>query len=169
MFENHEDHVEAPPDRVTISDIAFKVVASLAPERDDHGAIREIDPRHRYAKRDSVALHVHGQGPFCKFRVAVDRQLAGIYALVVDGSVKYIGQTEDLSKRFNQGYGHISPRNCFVRGRVTNCKVNAHTLAVAKSGRRVHLYFYPTPGQTSSQRMEVEKPFITALAPPWNG
>jgi hypothetical protein len=38
----------------------------------------------------------------------------------VDESKEYVGECRDLVKRFNSGYGQISPRNCFVGGRRTN-------------------------------------------------
>lgn len=35
----------------------------------------------------------------------------------------YIGETDNLEKQFRQGYGNISPRNCFKGGQSTNYKM----------------------------------------------
>jgi hypothetical protein len=109
-------------------------------------------------------LHKHGYGAFCKFRISVPRGLIGVYALVVDGLVCYIGECEDLGKRFNTGYGNISPRNCYQGGQPTNCKINHRVLDVSNTGESVNLYFHST-----SSRHLVEKRLITQFSPPWNG
>ena len=80
------------------------------------------------------------------------------------GSIRYIGICQDLSKRFNGGYGIISPRKCYKGGQSTNCKVNRRILDTAKGGGSVDLYFYPTP-----QRKALEKCLIALYLPPWNG
>lgn len=142
----------------------FVLVAPLMPERETTGAIRELGPQGLYAKAASVALHKHGQGAFCKFRISVPRGLVGVYALTVNGEVRYIGECEDLGKRFNAGYGNISPKNCYVGGQPTNCKINRRVLDVSKMGGRVDLYFHPT-----MQRKMVEAQLIATCSPPWNG
>jgi hypothetical protein len=140
----------------------FALVQHLAPERNEEGAIREVSPQGRYKK--AIPLHQYGHGTFCAFRIAVPAGLVGVYALVVDGSVRYLGECADLGTRFNGGYGTISPRNCYVGGQSTNCKINRRVLDVSKAGGRVDLYFHPTP-----QRKTVEAHLIAAYLPPWNG
>jgi hypothetical protein len=142
----------------------FTFVATLAPERDATGAIRELSPQGRYPKLAAVPLHQHGHGTFCSFRIAVSPGLTGVYALVVDGSVRYIGECEDLGKRFNMGYGNISPKNCYRGGQPTNCKINRCVLDVSKAGGSVNLYFHLT-----TDRKTVEKQLISRYTPPWNG
>lgn len=142
---------------------AFEFVTTLAPERDDSGAILEDRPQERYAKRGTVLLNAHGGGPFCRFGINVEPGLTGVYALVVDEEIRYIGICQDLAKRFNGGYGIISPRKCYKGGQSTNCKVNRRILDTAKGGGSVDLYFYPTP-----QRKAFEMCLIALYLPPWN-
>lgn len=160
---NHVDGAVGAPPVVHLAGYEFTFMAPLNPERDAMGVIRELRPQALYAKRDTVALHYHGSGPFCKFRIDVPARLAGVYALVVDGSIRYIGECEDLAKRFNMGYGTISPRNCYRGGQATNCKINHHVLDMSTSGGRVNLYFHPT-----LMRHQVEKQLIARYSPPWN-
>lgn len=142
----------------------FTFVTRLTPDRDATGAIKEFSPQARYTKAGSVPLHQHGHGTFCSFRILVPSRLVGVYALVVDGSVRYIGECEDLGKRFNAGYGNISPKNCYRGGQPTNCKINRRVLDMSKAGGSVDLYFHPT-----TDRKTVEKDLIARYTPPWNG
>jgi len=152
------------PAMLTLEGHNFTLVTQLAPERDATGAIREFSPQARYANLNADPLHQHGRGTFCSFRISVPARLVGIYALVVDGAVRYIGECEDLGKRFNAGYGNISPKNCYTGGQPTNCKINRRVLDVSKAGGSVNVYFHPTP-----QRKPLETQLIARYAPPWNG
>ncbi len=152
---------DVPP--ITLGGHAFVYKTTLAPERDHAGAIRETRPQEHYAKRDTIRLNRYGHGPFCRFGITVEQGLTGVYALAVDGAVRYIGICEDLARRFNAHYGTISPQDCYVGGQSTNCKINHRVLDESNAGRRVDLYFYPTP-----QRKALEKHLIALYLPPWN-
>ena len=151
-------------ERLQLGEWGFELVASLAPERDQSGAIIEYSPQGRYQRAGTIPLHKHGHGTFCKFRINVPAAQAGVYALVVDGDVRYVGECDDLRERFNTGYGIISPRNCYAGGQMTNCKINRRVLDVSKAGNGVDVYFHP-----SSQRKSVEARLIEQYSPPWNG
>jgi hypothetical protein len=154
----------AAPPTIRLGGYNFAWMESLVPELDASGAIAEFRPQGRYKNAGIVPLHEHGHGPFCKFRVPVPKGLAGVYALVVNGSVRYIGECEDLRKRFGSGYGTISPINCYKGGQRTNCKINRRVLEVAQAGGRVDLYFYAT-----AERKTVERELLASYSPPWNG
>ncbi len=137
---------------------------SLSPRRDESGRIVEISPQHLYEKADICPLHEHGHGTFCKFSISAANGLVGVYALIVGESVHYIGECADFRKRFNMGYGNISPKSCYKGGQPTNCKINRRVLDVTRSGGRVDLYFYSTDARKS-----VERELVTQYLPPWNG
>jgi hypothetical protein len=142
--------------------LEFSLVGDIEPARDTSGRIIEFMPQAKY--RDAVTAHLHqyGDGPFCKFRVATTCG-EGVYAFVVEGAVKYIGECEDLASRMNNGYGNISPRNCYDGGQPTNCRVNALVRDEAARGHRITLWFHAT-----HNRKLVEADVIWALQPPWN-
>lgn len=142
----------------------FRFVTPLMPMHDLSGAIMEYLPQGRYAKAEDARLHQDGSGPFCRFRITVPRGLVGVYTLMVLGDVRYIGECEDLGKRFNAGYATISPKNCYKGGQPTNCKINRRVLDVSKRGERVDLYFHAT-----LQRKLIEAHLIAACSPLWNG
>ena len=56
----------------------------------------------------------------------------------------YIGETVNLKRRFNVGYGKISPRNCYMGGQSTNCKMNKVVMEYYKCGKPISLYFHQT-------------------------
>ena len=152
----------------------FTLIGPIAPETDAAGAIREFTPAQRYKNEGGLALNDYGAGPFCKFRLPSQHPelgalaLAGVYALVDGaGAVLYVGQCENLERRFNMGYGSISPRNCYQGGRrPTNCRINHLILADGQAGGRVRLFFHPTPGSHAATALERE--LIQTLTPPWN-
>lgn len=101
------------------------------------------DIEKRYKNANNLALNHHGKNFFCKF--AVDGEslsMKGIYLFLVNGEVKYLGKTiQTFKKRFSgTGYGGISPRNCFVGGQSTNCKLNAQMNQWYAQGVVVEIY-----------------------------
>ena len=77
----------------------------------------------RYKNSAKHPLNNYGEGPFCEFDVPADiGDKKGIYIFVVNDKVKYLGRClNTFRKRVSEGYGHISPRNCFKGGQPTNC------------------------------------------------
>jgi hypothetical protein len=81
----------------------------------------------KYHNTKKLKLHKYGDKNFCKFRI--DKQFyknKGIYCYAINDTIVYVGRCiNSFYKRFNAGYGHICPRNCFTGGRPTNCRINA--------------------------------------------
>lgn len=148
-----------------LSDIEFEWVADVDPDRDANGRPIELMPQARYKRASSTPLNPHGSGPFCRFKVQGLPRSPGVYALLVGGRVTYVGKGQNLEERWGpRGYATISPRNCFVGGQSTNCKVNNRILQAAQRGVSISLWVHPTanPGP-------VEAFVIRELDPPWNG
>ena len=152
----------------------FTLICPIAPETDAAGAIKEFTPAGRYQNEAGLALNAYGQGPFCKFRIPRRHPelgalgLVGVYALVdAEGAVLYAGQCDNLERRFYEGYGNISPRNCYQGGQSTNCRINHWILAALKAGDSLRLFFHPTPGNRAAAAA-LETELIQALNPPWN-
>lgn len=145
---------------------SFVLVGALDPDRDDLGAPLEFMPQAAYAKASTARLNPHGAGPFCRLRIAQDRREAGVYAVVAGSDVRYVGICENLAERWGpRGYGAIHPRNCYVGGQATNCKINAAVLREVKAGAELRLYFVPL----ADGRLQFEASLIRDLAPLWNG
>jgi hypothetical protein len=145
-------------------DYAFVRVCEIQPERDQAGQVRSFTPREQSRNPRLLPLHEYGRGPFCRFRVPDNLPLEGVYLLVVRGSVRYVGECENLSRRYNAGYGQISPRNCHIGGQSTNCTVNGLLFAAAERHDPIELWFCET-----DNRRRVERELIVQLRPGWNG
>lgn len=123
----------------------FEYVQNLNPVLDNSGNIKEFSPQGGYLKRDSTELNKHGAGVFCRFSIHPKWSgVSGVYVFFIDDELVYIGQAVNFAQRFNMGYGNISPKNCFVGGQSTNCKINKMVLHEIKSGRIVSVYFHIT-------------------------
>lgn len=122
--------------------LEFKHICNIKPKAATDGSILCLMPQNRYANSKSLALNNYGNGPFCKFSIPNHFKTSGVYALVVGDSVKYIGECISLSSRYNQGYGNISPRNCFKGGQETNCRINNLILREIENGLEVKLWFH---------------------------
>lgn len=86
---------------------------------------KNIYTKYRNIKR--LKLHQYGDSIFCKFNIENKyKRLKGLYCFAINDRIVYIGRcTDNYSKRINYGYGNISPRNCFIGGQSTNCRINA--------------------------------------------
>jgi len=120
-------------------------------------------PQSRYAKRKQLELHSDGKGPFCKFGIPTGLHQTGVYALIANGDIRYVGRCTDLSRRFNGEHGTISPSSCYVGGQMTNCRVNRHILEAATQRDKIELWFFDTEDPE-----EVKRRLITRLRPSWN-
>lgn len=152
----------------TFADRDFEHLGTIELDRGDDGEIRTFMPQARYRDASVGALHAYGAGPFCRFRIGRQRHDAGLYVLTLDDVPVYAGECVDVGKRWGpNGYGGISPRNCFQGGQPTNCRVNAAILVEALRGCRIDLWFMIFHG-TRDERLAVETALIRKLNPAWN-
>lgn len=143
----------------------FEHVCDIEPTRDTGGSVQRFMPQVRYKNAQSLPLHRHGAGPFCKFKIPTRFQSSGVYVLTIDDKVRYVGECANLSARFNAGYGNISPRNAFKGGQETNCRLNKLVYATARAGEIISLWFFRTADHKS-----VEAALLSTLnpGPDWN-
>ncbi|NFL88073.1 GIY-YIG nuclease family protein [Clostridium botulinum] len=142
----------------------FEFIQIIQPAIDEQGHLKEFYPENRYKNEKNINLNKHGQGPFCKFSIDPKYSgVCGVYALFICDELVYIGQCIDFAKRFNQGYGHVSPRNCFTGGQSTNCKINKVVLEASKNKYEIKLFFLITNNYD-----KIEKELIAYYNPRYN-
>lgn len=111
-------------------------------------------------------LNPYGDLEYGRFHIRTSGRIdeKGLYIYVEDGRVMYVGRCRDsFKKRINQGYGRIHPKNCYLDGQSTNCRIN-HLVSVAR--RSIGLYLLPL---TDDHYIEsAERALIASLGPPWN-
>lgn len=141
----------------------FQKICLILPNRSPTGHIEKFFPQSRYEKVHEKDLHKFGNGPFCKFEIPANLKYPGVYALMIDSEIKYIGECENLSKRYNAMYGNISPAACFTGGRETDCRINNHIYTASTDCREISLWFLNTP-----RFKETEAQLRQMLRPIWN-
>lgn len=128
----------------------------------EKGAVKEYYPQEAFDNRNHLPLLSNGHGAFCKFSIDASA-VPGVYLWVVNGKIIYIGETVNLQQRFNMGYGNISPRNCYLGGQSTNCKMNKVVMECYKKGQPVSLYFHQT-----KNNKQVELDLLRQITTPYN-
>ena len=147
---------------------SFQCVGPIQPARDESGEVIGELPQSRYRNENNLPLNNYGKGPFCRFRVARGWQSSGVYVLMNGEEPLYAGVTENLDARWgSNGYGGISPKNCFKAGQETNCRINNLIYRETKTGAGFELWFLPVEGDKHA-RLVIESELIAALNPPWN-
>ena len=99
---------------------------------------------HKDSEYTDRKKNAFGERDYCSFKIDYPQKVSGVYLWVVDDEIIYIGETDDLVKRFNSGYGKITPYNCTTKGQITNCKMNGVVLDYFCQNKVIHLYFLPT-------------------------
>ena len=151
-------------DSLKVGGLEFDFVGRVRPERASDRTIAEFMPQDRYAKASTTRLNRHGSGPFCRFKLDAVSADAGVYLIVIEGDVMYVGECQNLAERFGpRGYGSIQPKNCYVGGQSTNCKINHNFLLASVAQRKVEVWF-----ATADSRKFHEDRIKAQLQPPWN-
>jgi hypothetical protein len=111
-------------------------------------------------------LNSDGDAVFTEFSL-VDSgaaRLRGLYIYKVGQEIVYVGRCLDcFGKRINQGYGKIHPKNCYIDGQRTNCRLNA---LVASNKTEIALYICPL--ELESDISQLESRLLRTLRPSWN-
>jgi hypothetical protein len=110
-------------------------------------------------------LNKYGDENFCEFTISEHLNDKGVYCFEVDGKIKYIGRCVDnFKKRINQGYGKIHPKNCFIDGQTTNCRVNSLINTTAD----VQFGVYLMNDSSDNQIKQFEKAILKSNSLDWN-
>lgn len=149
---------------LAVNEHRFDYVSEIKPERSDNGIIEALTPQQDYREANSSFVHRYGWGPFCRFSIPTQwTGKSGVYVLYSCNEIMYVGETQDLGTRFNQGYGTISPRNCFDGGQETNCRINILIRNESIAGNSVSLFYRDT-----ENREKLESDLVEYINPPWN-
>ncbi len=139
----------------------FKFICKITPEICDC-KVNEYSPQDEFSDLEKKKLNPYGREKFCKFRIPKVKS-SGVYCILENDQVVYIGECLDLDHRFNSGYGVISSRNCFEGFQTVNCKINSLILKSYRENSDVKLYFF-----RSSNRKKLKRELQKILKPKWN-
>jgi|GEM_PF-1290539 len=150
-------------DSIALGGIDFRLICQLSVENDESGKAREFRPQLNYAGAASTPLNKYGNGLFCRFKIPTGLQKSGVYIIGTKSRPLYVGECVNLSARFNAGYGNISPKNCYIGGQETNCRINNLIFTTVSEGQDLFLWFFETQDYKS-----VEKSLRQFISFPWN-
>lgn len=147
-----DDEHWAPP-RLVIDEVDLDHGGRLFVVHDRRGRVYRHEPlagmaavEHRYPE--------WARGPFGL--VEPERELPsepGLYALVEQGVVRFVGAAVDLRRAFGpRGIGEVRRRDCDDARREDALRVNAGVVAAAMAGRTVDLYLTVTGRTTRMDR-----------------
>jgi len=111
-------------------------------------------------------LNRYGDLSYSKFFITDPQFMSkkGIYAYYAENELKYIGRCRDsIKKRINQGYGKIHPKNCYLDGQATNCRINA---LITKARQAITFWFCQLEFDEDIEQLERE--LISKHSPLWN-
>ncbi len=111
-------------------------------------------------------LNPHGDKTYCHFRLAdgENNGKKGLYLYLCNQEIVYIGRSYDpFSKRVDQGYGKIHPKNCFLDGQSTNCHLNSLI-----EEQHLSVSFYVCPMAENGVIETTERALIQERKPRWN-
>lgn len=136
------------PDHLVLARRVFAYAGRLVVERDQHGHVLTHTPlagmaavEHRYP--------AWARGPFGRIdpeRVIPGRP--GVFALVQEGTARYVGHSTDLARLFSpRGMGEISRREAQTARYEERCRLNRLVVREAIASRVVELYLLVLPRQ----------------------
>lgn len=133
------------------------------------------NPAINYNNKKKLKLNKWGKGNFTHFIIYNENitNSNGIYFIIVDSRIKYVGESQNIIERFNKGYGIISPRNCYMGGQSTNCKINTLISNEIYEGKKIMIDFLPQKKINDAKKnkqylKQKETELIAKLQPEWN-
>ena len=112
-------------------------------------------------------LNPYGDLRYSTFRLATPKfeSKTGVYSYFEDKILRYIGRCKKVSmkRRVNQGHGKIYPKNCYLDGQRTDCRLNANITKISES---IVLRFCVIENKSEIERVETS--LIHKHGPVWN-
>lgn len=151
-----------------LGSVQFQYLADLLPDGDPSGRTDRYTAHDKYRNDSGLALNPEGVGPFCRLRVRHAPKAAGVFALLCEGSVVYLGATDDLYHTINLELGLIAPRACYERGDENACRVNNRVLTAHEHGSTVSLWFHLSVAGSLLLRRLLAEMAAEGRQPSWN-
>jgi hypothetical protein len=137
------------PDHIVLSRRVLTYAGRLFVERDASGVVLEHSPLAGMAAVEQ-RYPLWALGPFGRIEpeFAVP-EAPGVFALVTDGVVRYVGASRALDRTFGPKYGlgHISRKDAQKDRREERCRLNRLVTAEARAGRTVDVYLVVMAGR----------------------
>lgn len=114
----------------------------------------------------NMFLNQYGDLKYCKFKILGSeiQNSKGVYLYKLNDEVVYIGRCLDnFEKRINYGYANISPKNCYLDGQSTNCRINN---LINENRNNIKLFILKLDDDETIKGLEIK--LIKKYKPKWN-
>lgn len=123
-----------------------------------------LRPQDRFSNPKSYLLHTSHDVLYCSFKIDAPSK-SGVYCILVDGSLVYVGRAANLKNRLSVQYGNVSPRHPYAGGQLQKCRTNAKINEALTMGQRVVVQWEVCEDYIERERTLLRDPINR---PDWN-
>ncbi|WP_298571844.1 hypothetical protein [uncultured Aliiroseovarius sp.] len=123
-----------------------------------------LRPQDRFTNPKKYPLAREYDTHYCSFKVDAPKR-SGVYWILLDGAVVYIGRAKSLHNRLSIQYGTVSPRHPYKGGQLQKCRTNAKINKALGAGRSVVFRWEACEDYEDREKRMLEDP---EMRPPWN-
>lgn len=123
-----------------------------------------LRPQDRFSNPRGYPLAPENDTLYCSFKVNAPKR-PGIYWILLDGAVVYIGRAKSLHNRLSIQYGTVSPRHPFKGGQLQKCRINAKINSALNAGSLITFRWEACEDYEDREKRLLEDP---AKRPSWN-
>ncbi|WP_020591682.1 hypothetical protein [Kiloniella laminariae] len=123
-----------------------------------------LRPQDRFKNPKGYSLAVENDVYYCSFKIDAPKK-SGIYQILINDQIVYVGRAKCLKNRLSQQYGNVSPRHPFNGGQIQKCRTNAKINVAICQGDNVSFEW-----KVCIDYVEQEKRLLEDVSnrPPWN-
>ena len=123
-----------------------------------------LRPQDHFANPREHSLAQEHDTYYCSFKIDAPKR-SGVYWILLDGEVVYIGRAKCLHNRLSTQYGTVSPRHPFKGGQLQKCRTNAKINKALDAGSTVVFRWERCQDYKDREKRMLEDP---DRRPPWN-
>ncbi|MFC0524501.1 hypothetical protein ACFFGV_13075 [Pontibacillus salicampi] len=127
----------------TIEKLPFEFVSMIEPDKTASGRVLEYIPENPFQEEEERVNYPFAGGPFCSFSIPTYEE-NGIYLLLVNERINYVGKCSHLSHLFNNGFGSIVLERSYIMNNLELCRINYKMLQAFFKGGSITLLFAQT-------------------------
>ena len=123
-----------------------------------------LRPQDRFKNPKGYSLAPENDVFYCSFNVAAPKR-SGIYLILINGKIVYIGRAKCLHNRLSLQYGRVSPRHPYAGGQIQKCRTNAKINSAICKGEYVTVEWKVCSDYIEQEKLLLSEP---SNRPLWN-
>ena len=127
-------------------------------------AVINLRPQDRFSNPKGYKLLPEHNVSYCSFNIDAPKE-SGIYWILVNQEIVYVGRAKSLHNRLSVQYGTVSPRHPFEGGQLQKCRTNAKINTAICNGDLVSFRWLVCLDYVECEQELLKDP---EKRPPWN-